>query len=308
MILTLTFNPAVDQTAWIDRLVPGTVHRVTESQLDPAGKGINVSRMAHRLGASTVAFGFVAGDTGRLIERALDGEKVQHHFVRIPGQSRIDTTVVEASGTASSFYGVGPPVLHESIDALSALVRAWVPVARVLVLAGSLLPGIPENAYAAYVRAAREKGVFVILDSHGGPLRLGLEAGPDLIKPNLGEAEGLLGRKLSDLAAVEAAARELAGRAGTAIISMGSRGAICARERRAWRILPPRVKQTSSVGSGDAMLAGIAVALSRDQELPAALRLGAAAGAATAESRGTALATADHVERLLGAVQIEELG
>ncbi|HUB07040.1 MAG TPA: PfkB family carbohydrate kinase, partial [Myxococcales bacterium] len=194
MILTLTFNPAVDQTSWIDRLVPGTVHRVRETQLDPAGKGINVSRMAHRLGAPTVAFGLAAGDTGRLIERALEAERVPHHFVQIPGESRIDTTIVDAAGVASSFYGIGPPAPPDRLEALFEHVRLWLPVTRVLVLAGSLLPGIPLDAYARYVHAARERGVFVILDSHGGALRRGLEAGPDLIKPNLVEAQGLLGR------------------------------------------------------------------------------------------------------------------
>ncbi len=307
MILTLTCNPAMDQTVWVDRYVPGTVHRVRETQLDPAGKGINVARMAHRLGAPTVAFGFAAGEIGQMLEKSLDAEQVQHHFVRVPGQSRIDTTVVDGAGVASSFYGGGPTVAREHLDALFAHFQAWLPIAGVVVLAGSLAPGAPDNFYADYIKAARARGAFVILDAHGAALQRGLEARPDLIKPNLVEAEGLLGRHLSDQSAVEQATRELGERAGTAIISMGARGALCVTGSRVLRIVPPRVKQTSSVGSGDAMLAGIAVAISRGRPLVDGLRLGAAAGAATAMARGTKLGTAKQVEELMEAVTVEEV-
>src|SRR5208282_3665007 len=120
----------------------------------------------HRLGKPTVAFGFVAGEIGQLIEKSLDAEGVQHHFVRVPGQSRIDTTVVDAGG-ASGFYGGGPAVTREHLEALFAHFQSWLPVAKVAVLAGSLLPGMPESFYVEYVRAAKARGVFVILDAHG---------------------------------------------------------------------------------------------------------------------------------------------
>jgi len=308
MLVTLTLNPAVDQTAWVERLVPGTVHHVLEAHIDPAGKGINVSRMAHRLGWPTVAFGFLAGETGNLIEKSLERENVQHHFVRIPGQTRINVTVVDkSSGAASSFYGPGPSVPEESLAEFSALVRFWLQGGRVLVLAGSAPPGVPEDIYASYIRTAHEHGVIVILDSHGAPLRAGLAAGPDLIKPNVEEAEGLLGRSLPDEEAIQRAARELAQRAGTVVISMGAHGAICVQGERGWRVTPPNVEERSTVGSGDAMVAGLAVALARGQDIVAGLRLGTAAGAATAMSEGTELGSAEQIEALVPLVRIEEL-
>lgn len=190
MILTLTLNPAVDQTAWVERLVPGTVHHVLRTHIDPGGKGINVSRMAHRLGWPTVAFGLLAGDVGNMVERSLESEKVQHHFIRIPGETRVNVTVVDkSSGEASSFYGPGPQVPEDSLADFSTLVRFWLQGGRVLVLAGSLPPGAPKDTYAGYIRAAHEAGVQTILDTHGSALRIGLEAKPDLIKPNVEEAE-----------------------------------------------------------------------------------------------------------------------
>ncbi len=307
MIVTLTMNPAVDQTAWVDRLVPGEVHRVRETHVDPAGKGINASRMAHRLGWPTIAFGILAGDTGNIVERALAGEGVQHHFVRVPGQTRINTTVVAADGTATSFYAPGPAVSEEGATALDEFVRFWLQAGRVLVLAGSLPARAPPDTYARYVEQAREHGVIAIVDADGEALRLALGARPDLIKPNVAEAERLLGRALPDEGAVVRAAKELAARAGIVVISMGARGAVCAREDCTWRVRPPDLVPRSTVGSGDSMVAGLAVALARGDDLERGLRLGTAAGAATAASAGTALGTATDVALYSPQVRIERI-
>ncbi|MBS1151906.1 MAG: fructose-phosphate kinase [Myxococcaceae bacterium] len=309
MIVTVTMNPAVDQTAWVERLEPGEVHRVLETHLDPAGKGINVSRMAHRLGWPTIAFGFVAGEIGNLVARALDAERVQHHFVRISGQTRVNTTLVEReNGRASSFYAPGPAVPPDAAQSLDALLRFWIQAGRVLVLAGSLPPGIPANAYADYVRVAKRLGVKVIVDSDGNSMREAVAAVPDLIKPNVAEAERLLERKLPDLASIRLAARELAGRGiGTVIISMGADGALCIDQNRTWHVHPLVVQRLSTVGSGDSMIAGLAVALARGGSIEEGLRLGTAAGAATAMTPGTALGTSAEVAELLPRVRLEEL-
>jgi 1-phosphofructokinase family hexose kinase len=309
MIITLTLNPAVDQTSWVSRLEPGRVHRTLETQMDPAGKGINVSRMAHRLQWPTIAFGFLAGEAGNIIERALQLEGVQYHFLRVPGQTRINVTIVDGAGHATSFFGPGPSIPPQALASFDALVRFWLRAGRVLVIAGSLPPGVPAEAYAAYVRTAREEGVKVFLDADGDALREGVRVGPDLIKPNIAEAERLLARRLPDETAVIEGARELVQRGvGTVVVSMGARGAICATDGTIWRVRPPSVERRSTVGSGDSMVAGLAVALARGDDVAAALKLGAAAGAATAGSEGTALGTAEDVSRLLPQIEVEALG
>ena len=307
MIITLTLNPAVDETMWIDRLAPGEVHRVHEVHTDPAGKGINASRMVHRLGCPTIALGLVGGDAGDMIEKALAKEGVQHHFVRVAGETRINFTLVEASGVASSFYAPGPDASPDALAALERMLEVWMRAGRVLVLAGSLPPGVPTGAYAKYVRAAREAGLRVFLDASGDALREGLDAQPDLIKPNAEEAEELLGRRLDGEAAVIGAARELAQRAGMVVISMGSKGSVCARGGDAWRIASPKIERRSTVGSGDSMVAGIAVAMARGDGVEAALALGTAAGAATAMSLGTSLGTAADVAALVSRVRVERV-
>jgi 1-phosphofructokinase family hexose kinase len=309
MILTLTLNPAVDQTVWVDRFVVGEVNRCRETQLDPAGKGINVSRMAHRLGWPTIAFGFLAGDTGHIVENALDEERVQHHFVHVGGQTRINVTIRDDAGrTATSLYGRGPAVDREHLALLEETLSFWLQAGRVLVLAGSLPPGAPSHTYATYLQLARARGVQTIVDADGEALRGALEASPGLIKPNVPEAERLLGRALPDVGAIAAGARELVRRGiGVVVISMGAAGAVCSSGDRAWRILPPQVPRESTVGSGDSLVAGLAVVLARGGDIIDGLRLGTAAGAATAMSPGTALGTGSEVETLLPQVRIELL-
>ncbi|HEX7117821.1 MAG TPA: 1-phosphofructokinase [Longimicrobiales bacterium] len=310
MIITLTLNPAVDQTVFLDRLVPGEVNRFRESQLDPAGKGINASRMAHRLGWPTVAFGFLAGEVGHIVEKALDDEGVQRHFVRVGGRTRINVTIVEESSERStSLNGPGPSVDHAHIETLTGLLRFWLPAARVLVLAGSLPPGVPDDIYAHYIRLAHSHGVKAVLDAAGDPLRLGVEAKPDVIKPNAAEAEALLGRELPDSQAIVDGARELSAQGVDAVVlSMGGAGAVCVQGERAWRAVPPEVELRSTIGSGDSLVAGLAIALARGDDIVDGLRLGTAAGAATAMTPGTTLGTAKDVVSLLPRVRIEALG
>jgi 1-phosphofructokinase len=309
MIITLTLNPAVDLTTVVHHLDVGEINRYREPQLDPAGKGINVARMAHRLGWPAIAFGFLAGDIGSLIPKALAAEGIPSQFVYVAGQTRLNVAIIdEAYREATSLRGPGPVVTPEYRRELDGLLRFWLPSGRVLVLAGNLPPGVADDTYARYIELANTAGVKTILDTDGEPLRLGIAARPSCIKPNLAEAERLLGYALPDLKTVVRGAKELA-RHGIAIvvISMGSDGAVCVHGEQAWRAIPPSVKRKSTVGSGDSLVAGLAVALARDEPVVEGLRLGTAAGAATAATPGTAQGTAAEVEALLPRVRLEDI-
>ncbi len=309
MIISLTLNPALDKTVFVPRLALGEVNRVARSQLDPGGKGINVSRVVHRLGRPTIAFGFLAGNLGAMMARALDDEGVAHRFVWVPGETRLDVVVVdEATGRGTKLYDRGPEIDRASLDALLADVSRWLTGCRVLVAAGSLPPGVPPDVYARILDEADRRGVRTILDADGETLRLGLAGRPHVIKPNVEEAEALLGRALPDHAAVVAAARELRNRGPrVVVISMGARGSICATEQALHHAVPAPVERRSTVGSGDSLVAGMAIALAEDLSVTEGLRLGTAAGAATAMTAGTQLGTAADIERLAPAVEIRPL-
>ncbi len=309
MIVTLTPNPAVDQTIWIDRLNQATVTRYRQWELDPAGKGINVSRMVHRLGRPTMAFGFLAGEIGLLVKGALEREGVPHHFVHVPGNTRIDIVVVdETLGDETAFLGPGPHVGRDDLALLERALDFWLQSGRVLVLAGSLPPGLPQDAYAEFIRRSRARGVRTVLNTSGEALRLGLRAQPDLVKVTLAEAEELFGWPLPDAGAVVRAARELLNRGvQTAVVTMGPRGAIGVHGERVWWAVPPTHLRRSKVGAGDSLVAGLAVSLARGEDLVAGLRLGSAAAGATAMAPGTALGSTETVMDLLPHVQVEEM-
>ena len=309
MIVTVTPNPAVDQTVRVHRLEIAAVNRFFSPQLDASGKGVNVSRMVHRLGWPTLALGFLAGEIGLLVEKSLDSERVPHHFICVPGQTRLNMTVVdETTDSATHLLGPGPTIDREHLAQLDDLLRFRLPAAQILVLAGNLPPGAPDDIYATYVRLARAQGVQTIVDADNEALCLAVGAKPSLIKPNLAEAERLLDRKLPDLSAVAAGARELVARGiETVVISLGARGAIGAQGERVWLAIPPAVVQQSTVGAGDSFVAGLAVMLANGNDIVEGLRHGAAAGAATTMTPGTAQGTAEAIRAILPRVRIEAL-
>jgi len=309
MILTLTLNPAVDKTVFVHGIAIGEVQRVRQSHLDPGGKGINVSRVVDRLGWPTIAFGLLAGEIGQIIDHALEVEGVQNHFLHLPGQTRLNVTIFDQdTGKGTSFYDEGPEVGPIVLAQLENEILPWFFVTPVLVLAGSLPPGVPTDTYASLINLAHRRGIKTILDSDGAALQAGVEAVPYMIKPNVEEAERLLGRKLPDRPAVIQAAVDLAARGiAVVVISMGAEGAICAAEGKVWRAVAPSVARRSTVGSGDSLVAGMALAFARGDSVVEGLRLGTAAGAATAMEPGTTLASPDDVRALLPKVQIEEL-
>lgn len=309
MIITLTPNPAVDQTVWLERLHLAVRNRYQRAELDPAGKGVNVSRMARRLGEPTIALGFLAGETGLLVERALDDEGVPHRFVRVPGQTRINVVVAEeASGDESALQGPGPRVGPGPMAELERVLDAQLAAGHVLVLAGSLPPGAPQDAYAGLIRRAKGAGVRTILNTRGEPLRLGVRAGPDVVKANADELEELLGRPLRDVGAVARGARQLVGQGvGAVAVGMGLQGTVCVQGGRAWWASFPPGPHLSQIGAGDSLVAGLAVALARGDDIVNALRLGSAAGAATMVRPGTRLGSAAQVMALRPQVRIEEI-
>jgi 1-phosphofructokinase len=309
MILSFTPNPAVDKTLQIAALGVGDVNRALDSHLDPGGKGINVSRVVHRLGGTTLALGVLGGHIGRLLQRALRDEDVPFEFVWIQEETRLNVILHDQSTNEGTRVWDRGPIADEScIERLEDVIDRRLDDATVFVTTGSLLRGMPADFHARCLDRARAKGVKTVLDADGKWLAQAIEAGPDLIKPNAAEAATLLGRALPTEADVVGAALELCERgAGAVVISRGGEGSILATRGRVFRALPPRIDLRSTVGSGDSMVAGLAMALADGDPLEDGLRVGTAAGAATATTVGTSLASASHVRELLAEVRMDEI-
>lgn len=309
MIATVTLNPAVDRTLWVQGLKVGDTNRVRQSDMDPGGKGINLSLVLREFGMETVALGFLGGNTGRFVQTYLESRGVATAFVQVQGETRINIAVQDGTGAPpTTFHEPGPEVTVEDLRQLGERIRQVLPQCALITFGGSLPPGAPNDVYATLINYCQQNGVKAALDADGVPMAAGLEAKPYLVKPNRAEAERLLGRALRSTEDAAAGAVELVQRGvGVAIISLGVKGAVAADSNEVWHASPPVIQSKSTVGSGDSLLAGVVCALTKGANLGEALRLGVAAGAATAASPGADLCTRAQIEQMHPQIRLRKL-
>ena len=309
MIATVTLNPALDKSIYVDRLHPNDTNRILRVEVDAGGKGINASRVLKELGSETIALGFVGGKIGSFIEHVLENEGIPTDFVQVKADTRTNVCIQELTGSPPTMLNEpGPNIAEDDFDKLFDKVRKVARESSFVIFGGSLPPGVPKDIYKLLVNAAQESDSKAILDSDGEPMRLGMKSMPYMIKPNREEAERLVSLRVKNVGEAVRAANILA-RNGVklVVISMGADGAVACSAGEVWQAVPPKVTPVSTIGSGDSMVAGIAHILSKGGSLGEALKLGAAAGAATAMTDGTEICSHHQVQDLLKKVRLERL-
>ena len=299
-IVTLCMNPALDITTSTEAVRPTDKLRCAPARYDPGGGGINVAHVAQVLGAPSTAVFPAGGPAGELVHNLLVAEGLAVHRVPIGGSTRESVTVDELSTQRQyRFVLPGPELtLAEQTECLLQLRRAAAR-ASLVVASGSLPPGVPEDFYQQVANVCADISAMFLLDTSGGGLRH-VNAGVFLLKPSLRELRECVGRELTAEAEQVDAARELINRgaAECVLVSLGAHGALLVTHDRAHRFAPVSVPPGSGVGAGDAMVAGVAVGLTRGWPLTEAVRLGVAAGAATLLTPGTAPCTREDTDRL----------
>lgn len=304
MIFTVTPNPAVDITLFLDGLNPHDTNRVQRRETDAGGKGINLARVAAELGADASATGFLGGPAAGQILKICKDQGVGDCFVEVSSETRMNLSVEDGSGKPpTTFNSRGGEISGLAWRKLVGVVRERAPESGWSSFGGSLPPGVPTNAYQQLGEALNEKGCRWALDADGEAMLHGLKAKPHIIKPNRAEASRLVGREIPDADAALDAAKELRGQlaeGGMVLLSLGAQGAVLATESEGWRADPVEINPNSTIGSGDSLLAGFLVGLQRDQGLEEALKLATACGAATATTDGTEIARRPVIEELLG--------
>jgi 6-phosphofructokinase 2 len=300
-IVTLTMNPAVDESTSVPYVLPDRKLRCQAPIYEPGGGGINVARAIRKLGGDALAGFPVAGPAGALLTRLLDGEGVRHTSFPIAQWTRENLNVLEeVSGRQFRFCMPGPTLAEREWGAVLEWVERLEPVPEHLVASGSLPPGVPVDFYARLAAMARQRGTRLVLDSSGEPLARAVEEGVYLLKPSLHELQTLTGERDLDepqLASL-AAAVVTRGWCEVLVLSLGAGGALWATAAQRERLAAPAVRVRSSVGAGDSMVAGIVLSLAYGRPLPEAVRFGVAAGAAAVMNPGTALCRREDVERL----------
>ncbi|MFD5566785.1 1-phosphofructokinase family hexose kinase [Streptomyces cadmiisoli] len=279
MILTVTLNTALDITYRVRSLRPHATHRVSEVTERPGGKGVNVARVLAALGHPVTVTGFAGGGTGRAVRDALGAVPgVVDALVPTGGTTRRTVAVVdERSGDTTQLNEPGPTIAPAEWAAFLAAFEDLLPAAAAVALCGSLPPGVPVGAYAGLIRTARAAGVPVLLDTSGEPLRRGLAARPDLIKPNAEELAELTGSHEPTRATQDARRRG----AHAVVASLGAQGLLAVTPEGHWRATPPARVHGNPTGAGDSVAAGLLSGLVEQLPWPARLTRATALSAAT---------------------------
>jgi len=317
MIITVTLNTAIDKTLAVPNFRLGRRHRTVEQTTMPGGKGVNVARVLKTLGQPVIATGLAGGPTGTRIVEQLTQLSVLSDFVRIREESRTNTAVIDpTTGEQTEINERGPAVSEQEIELFVDKLLYLAQGASVCVFAGSLPRQVEVDVYAGLIRELRRLGVATIVDTDGDPLRRAVRAEPDVISPNVLEAEELVGHEFNDDEDHVIAVHEMVQHgAREAIMTMpdGCYANVLPAEagapRELYRVQMPHgsIEARATVGSGDAFLAGFVAARYTGRQTCECLKYGVACGAESTQHLGAGLVDPGQVERLLGEVEVTRL-
>ncbi|HBA71616.1 MAG: phosphofructokinase [Geobacteraceae bacterium GWC2_55_20] len=308
-IITLTMNPAIDKSANVAQVIVERKLYCHSPRFEPGGGGVNVSRAIRKLGGESMALFPCGGPTGEYLLDLLKQEGLDCRSIPVGGWTRENLVVLEESSGLQFRFGMpGSPISEsEWRNCLDAVTGSNLKP-DYIVASGSLPTGVPEDFYAQVARIGKDLGARVIIDTSGNSLRLALQEGVYLIKPNIRELGELVGKELVD----ETSQREIAlemvrsGQCAVAALSLGAGGVLLATADGCLRLQTPLVPIKSKVGAGDSMVAGIVLSLARGNDVHDAVRFGVAAGAAAVMTPGSELCRREDAERLYGQM-IKEL-
>lgn len=303
-VVTVTLNPAIDLTVRADHLQLGLVNAGHDLQMHAAGKGVNVASILADAGLEVTATGLLGDENPEAFERLFARKGIQDQFVRIPGGTRLGLKIVDEARNQTT--DINLPGIQVSEKDLLKVQRRILDLAEghdLFVLAGSLPPGIPEDFYFHLTLELKKLGKKVVLDTSNSPLMEGIKALPDGVKPNLHELSVLTGKDLHNAQDALEAVQHWRG-FETLVVSMGEQGALFLRAGQAVQAIPPRVNVKSTVGAGDAMVAGLVAALSRGLDLEATARLATSFSAGSIQQVGANLPDPATLQQLQANVEL----
>jgi 6-phosphofructokinase 2 len=310
-IITLTMNPAIDKSTSVAQVIIERKLYCHPPHFEPGGGGVNVSRAIRKLGGESTAIFPCGGPTGTYLLELLQQEGLICRPIPVQGRTRENLAVLEESSGLQYRFGLPGALLsdEEWRNCLVAL-AASKQKPHYIVASGSLPPGVPDDFYARVARVGKGLGAKVIIDSSGDPLRLALQEGVYLIKPNMRELAELVGKELVDEKSQREIALEMVGSGQCAVValSLGAGGVLLATAAGCERLQTPLVPMKSKVGAGDRMVGGIVLSLAQGREVRDAVRFGVAAGAAAVMTPGSELCRREDTERLYEQLLAEKQG
>lgn len=269
-IITLTMNPALDLTLQVPQLRVGEVNKGLEPHWDAAGKGVNVASILADAGLKVTATGVLGAANAERFEALFAAKGISDQFVRVSGETRLNLKLNDPVHQQTTDINLtGLELSRQTLDDLQARLLGVAQAGDIVALCGSLPPNVEAEFYATLLGKLHAQGCVTVLDSSGAALLSALPLGASVLKPNQSELAAVLERPLSDEMQLIAAARELLARGSELVtVSQGERGALFITAREVVRARPPQVQVVSSVGAGDAMVAGLIAARVRGLSLP----------------------------------------
>ncbi len=309
MILAITLNPAIDKVYEIDDFTVGQVFRPKAMTSTAGGKGLNVARVARLLGEAVTVTGFIGGNNGRFILQKIQAEGIDNRFLEIGKETRICLAVMDRNhNTSTEILESGPFIEPSESGSFISLYEKLVSKAEIITASGSLPAGLPEDIYKTLVEIAKNHQKKFILDTSGQPLKSSIGSLPFMVKPNLDELEGLLGEKIPDITRQAIAVANLK-KSGICLpcLSLGKDGCLVAMEDGVYKFSGPKVKVVNTVGSGDAFVAGCAVALQRGFGGIEVIKMAMACGIANTQFFETGMVSKELVEKFYKQISYEKI-
>lgn len=308
MIITVTFNPAIDKTAEVEKVCVGGLNRLKNVEMDAGGKGVNVSKTIQAFGGKSICTGFLAGSAGDFIEHALETLQISHDFVRVAGNTRTNLKVLDQHMELTELNEAGPDISEANLMTLKKRILALCKPGDIVVLSGNVSPGVPVTIYEELIQAIHASDGRVVLDADGALFKHGIKAHPDCIKPNKYELAMHFGLEetMDTATLIEKASTLLQGNTNLVVVSMGKEGSIFITKEAVYIIDALHVHAHSSVGAGDAMVAGITYALDHQMNIEETIRIAVAAGTGAVMTKGTKPASKEVVDALMQDVHIRK--
>lgn len=309
MIITVTLNPALDKTIVVRRFQVDQVCQVEDARLDPGGKGINISKVIHAMGGRSVAVGIVGGASGEYIRDQLDMMGIRNDLVFSRRETRTNLKIVDpVLHTNTDINEPGSPVSAQELQEIREKLTDLVSPGDTVAFAGRNPPGLSDGLLADWITQLRQEGIRVALDTVGMAMKIGVAAGPNVIKPNVRELSELCEAPLPTLEAQLAAARKVAANGVEhVVVSLGPGGALFVHGADALHAHGVPVPVGSTVGAGDAMLASILWDLERGLDWETMAARAVAVSAANVMCSGTQPAAPEDAEPLIPQVRLERL-
>lgn len=305
MVYTITLNPALDRTLWVKKIKPDDSNRIEREERYAGGKGIDVSKVLTTLEVRNNALGFIGGFAGEEVEGRLLNEGISCDFIRISGETRTNIIVNDMSNRKQTVFSASGPEIrpYELMRIIHKVEKLERP--DIVVISGSLPPGIHPEIYRKLIVIARNKGAQVVLDTDGDALKTGILGLPYIIKPNIHELSRLVGTELKGIDAITKAAFNVH-KQGVKIVlvSMGAKGILLVEEKEQYLAVPPEVEVKNTIGAGDSAVAGFVYGFVSGKSLKESLTYAVAAGTATTLRPGTALCKKDDFLKLIPEIKV----